>query len=168
MSKIAFATLAVALIVCAYLAVLYLAQRSLIFPVPRHSPNANLGRAEIVRLPLGGGEAQALFLAPSALFKGPAPLLIFMHGNAETAAGWVPELEEVTDWGIGALLLEYPGYGGSAGSPSERSINEAALAAYDWAQRDSRIDGSRIVTRTAARSVAGRLSGLRSTARRRR
>ena len=68
-----------------------------------------------------------------------------MHGNGELADDWVPDFEEVTTWGVAALLLEYPGYGRSAGSPSERSINEAARAAYDWAQRDSRIDGKRIV-----------------------
>lgn len=144
-SRLAFAALAIALLAGAYLAVLYLAQRSLLFPVPPYSPNVNLGRAEIVRLPLSGGDAQAFFLAPTASFPGPAPLLIFMHGNAETAADRVPTLEDVAAWGVGVLLLEYPGYGGSAGRPSERSINEAALAAYDWAQRDSRIDGTRIV-----------------------
>lgn len=145
MSKLAFAAFAIALIACAYLAVLYLTQRSLLFPAPPYSPGANPGRAEIVRLPLSGGEAQALFLAPTALFTGPAPLLIFMHGNGELADYWVPEFEEVTTWGVAALLLEYPGYGRSAGSPSERSINEAASAAYDWALSDSRIDGKRIV-----------------------
>lgn len=145
MSKLAFAALAIALLAFAYVALLYFAQRSLLFPVPPYSPNPNLGRAEIVRLPAGGGEAQAIFLAPPASFEGPAPLLIFMHGNAEFADDWVPIFEEVTPWGVGALLLEYPGYGRSRGSPSERSINEAALAAYDWAQRDSRIDGKRIV-----------------------
>jgi len=145
MSKLAFATAAIALIAGAYLAVLYLSQRSLLFPVPPYSPSANLGRAEIVRLPIGGGEAQALFLPPLASLEGPAPLLIFMHGNAEFADQWVAEFEAVTAWGIGALLLEYPGYGRSAGRPSERSINEAANAAYDWAQSDPRIASKRIV-----------------------
>lgn len=145
MSRLAFATLAIAVIAGAYLAALYSAQRSLLFPVPAYRPSADPGRAEIVRLPLGGGEAQALFLAPSALFEGPAPLLIFMHGNGELADQWLPDFEEVTAWGVGALLLEYPGYGRSAGSPSERSINEAALAAFDWARSDSRVDATRIV-----------------------
>jgi fermentation-respiration switch protein FrsA (DUF1100 family) len=145
MSKLAFATLAIAAIAGAYLAVFYLAQRSVLFPAPPYSPNADPGPAEIVRLPLSGGEAQALFLAPSARFEGPAPLLIFMHGNGELADDWVLIFEEITAWGVGALLLEYPGYGRSPGSPSERSINEAALAAYDWAQNDPRIDGTRIV-----------------------
>jgi len=145
MSKLAFAGLAIAVIALAYLAALYLAQRSLLFPVPAYRPDADPGRAEIVRLPLDGGEAQALFLAPPARFEGPTPLLIFMHGNGELADHWLPDFEEVTAWGVGALLLEYPGYGRSAGRPSEQSINEAARAAYDWAQGDARIDSKRIV-----------------------
>ena len=109
MSRLVFAALAIVVIAGAYLAALYLAQRSLLFPVPAYRPDADPGRAEIVRLPLGGGEAQALFLAPSGRFDGPAPLLIFMHGNGELADHWVPDFEEVTAWGVGALLLEYPG-----------------------------------------------------------
>lgn len=144
MSKLVVAAAAIAVLAFAYLALLYFAQRSMLFPVPLYSPRTNLGRAEIVRLPLRGGEAQALFLPPVAP-SGSAPLLIFMHGNAEFADDWVPGFEEVTTWGVGALLLEYPGYGRSAGTPSEQSINEAALAAFDWAQRDRRIDGKRIV-----------------------
>lgn len=143
MSKLVFAAVAIAVLAFAYLALLYFVQRSLLFPVPPYSPNTNLGRAEIVRLPLSGGEAQALFLPP--VTGGPAPLLIFMHGNGELADHWVPDFEEVTAWGVGALLLEYPGYGRSAGSPSEGSINEAARAAFDWARSDSRIDRRRIV-----------------------
>lgn len=153
MTKVAFAGLAIALLAVAYLALLYFAQRSLLFPAPAYTPNATVGRAEIVRLPLGGGEAQALFLAPSALVPGPAPLVIFMHGNGELADYWVPDFEEVTSWGVAALLLEYPGYGRSAGSPSEASINEAARAAFDWAQSDPRIDGRRIVA--YGRSLGG-------------
>ena len=145
MSKLALATLAIALVVCAYFAVLYLAQRSLLFPSPLNRTPATAGRAEIVRLPLSGGEAQALFLAPAGSVVGPSPLLIFMHGNAELADDWLSDFEEVTTWGVAALLLEYPGYGRSAGSPSERSINDAARAAYAWAQSDLRIDGKRIV-----------------------
>lgn len=145
MARLAFVAFAIAVIAAAYLAVLFFAQRSLLFPVPAYSPNPNPGLAEVVQLPVSGGKAQAFFVAPSAKFEGAAPLLIFMHGNAELADGWVPIFQEVASWGVGALLLEYPGYGGSDGRPSERSINEAALAAYDWAQNDSRIDGKRIV-----------------------
>jgi hypothetical protein len=165
MSRLGFAALAIALIAVAYLAALYVAQRSLLFPVPLRTPLSKPGRAEIVSLPIRGGDAHALYLAPAAAFPGPAPLLIFMHGNAELADDWLPEFEEVTTWGVGALLLEYPGYGRSAGSPSERSINAAANAAYDWAQADSRIDGNRLVPygRSLGGGPAARLAADRKS-----
>jgi len=165
MSRFGFVALAIALIAAAYLAVLYLAQRSLLFPAPVNRLPADTGRAEIVRLPLAGGEAQALLLVPAEVPAGPVPLLIFMHGNAELADDWVPVFEEVTTWGMAALLLEYPGYGRSAGRPSEPSINEAAAAAYDWAQADPRIDAKRIVPygRSLGGGAAARLAADRKT-----
>ena len=43
------------------------------------------------------------------------------------------------------LLVEYPGYGRSEGSPSQASISEAMLTAYEWARHDPRVDASRII-----------------------
>jgi pimeloyl-ACP methyl ester carboxylesterase len=42
---------------------------------------------------------------------GPAPLLIFTHGNGELAEQWVEEFAEPRSWGWAVLLPEYPGYG---------------------------------------------------------
>ena len=166
MSRFGFAALAIALIVGAYLGALYLAQRSLLFPAPLRPPPVSPGRAEIVRLPLARGEARALFLAPEDSFAGPAPLVIFMHGNAEIADDWLPVFEEVSTWGVAALLLEYPGYGRSTGTPSEQSINAAAQAAYDWARDDRRIDAKRIVPygRSLGGGPAARLAADRKAA----
>ena len=163
MSKLAFATLAIALIACAYLALLYLAQRSLLFPAPAYRHGAAPGRAEIVRLPLGGGEAQALFLAPAALFKGPAPLLIFMHGNGELADQWLPDFEEVTTWGVAALLLEYRVTAVRQAVPRRgRSTKpRVRLTTGPNAMHGSTASAS---CRTAALLVAGLQSGLRSIA----
>jgi hypothetical protein len=52
--------------------------------------------------------------------------------------------------------MEYPGYGRSAGAPSEESINETARAALRWAQADTRVDATRIVAYD--RSVGGGLA----------
>ena len=45
------------------------------------------------------------------------------------------EFEPLRDAGIGVLLVEYPGYGRSAGRPSEDSITATMLAAYDSGRR---------------------------------
>ena len=46
---------------------------------------------------------------------------------------------------MAVLLVEYPGYGRSAGSPSQSSITEAFVAAYDALIARKDIDASRIV-----------------------
>jgi len=145
MARLGFGLIVIAILACAYLAALYFAQRSLLFPAPLIQDLPNPGRAEVVRIPFDGGEVAALFLSPTTSSGGPAPLVLFTHGNAELADDWVSEFEEVSAWGWAALLVEYPGYGRSPGAPSERSINAAVHAAYDWAQGDSRIDSKRIV-----------------------
>jgi pimeloyl-ACP methyl ester carboxylesterase len=145
MSKLGFGLVATGALVGLYFAALYFAQRSLLFPAPLGPLPADSGRAEVVHLSLTGGDGVALFLAPTTTPNGPAPLVLFTHGNAELADYWISAFEEMSRWGWAVLLVEYPGYGRSAGTPSEGSINEAVLAAYDWAQRDPRIDSARIV-----------------------
>jgi hypothetical protein len=47
--------------------------------------------------------------------------------------------------GMGLLLVEYPGYGRSAGSPSQESIAEAFTLAYDRLSARPEVDPGRIV-----------------------
>jgi fermentation-respiration switch protein FrsA (DUF1100 family) len=129
-------------IVAAYLALLFLVQRSMLFPMPPPMSGAP-GSAEVVRVKADGGDAYALFLPPRR--PGPAALMMFTHGNGELADFWVDEFEVARQWGFGILLVEYPGYGGAPGSPSEKSIMESARALYDWAATDPRVDPKRIV-----------------------
>ena len=130
-----FVVLAAAAVII-YLAGLYFVQRSLLYPIPQRQPNVANSGAEIVRLAVPGASTYALFL-PARGALGPSPLLIFSHGNAEIAADSISDFKEATAW-ASALLIEYPGYGGAGGAPTERSITEAMRAGYDWAVRDSR------------------------------
>jgi uncharacterized protein len=161
----------------AYLAVLYLAQRSMLFPMPPGIFDAPPAGAEEVRVTFDGGEAYALFLPPDSPKlqrseggprgqQGNAPLLMFMHGNGELADYWTREFDEARAWGIGVLLVEYPGYGRAPGAPSEKSITESVRALYDWAQHDPRIDATRIVAygRSLGGGAAARLAVDRTVA----
>jgi uncharacterized protein len=165
MSKLGFGLFAIGVVVAAYFAVLYFAQRSLLFPAPPSELPSGSGRADVVRIPLDDGEAVALFLAPTTESSGPAPLVLFTHGNAELADQWVSAFEEMNRWGWAVLLVEYPGYGRSTGAPSERSINIAVNAAYDWAKNNPRIDARRIVPygRSLGGGPAARLAADRQT-----
>jgi uncharacterized protein len=109
------------------------------------------GAAE-VRVTFDGGEAYGLYLAPLQP-RERAPLMMFMHGNGELADYWSEEFDTAREWGVGVLLVEFPGYGRAPGSPSERSITDATLALYDWAANDPRVEGSKIVA--YGRSLGG-------------
>jgi len=141
-----------------YLGLVYLGQRRVTFPAHLALTPPVHGPAERVSLALPAGPVEAFLILPARPNPGPFPLLLFAHGNAETADGWIDDFQPVRAWGWGALLVEYPGYGRSAGKPSERSIREAMLAAYDWAREDGRIDPARIVG--YGRSLGGGAIGL--------
>lgn len=147
-----------AVLVALYLALLFVVQRSMLFPMPPAMPGDPDHRAEVVRVTTGGAEAYGLFLPSPA--SGPAALIMFMHGNGELADYWVGEFDVPRSWGFGVLLVEYPGYGRAAGSPSEKSITEATRALYDWAAKDPRVDPKRVVAygRSLGGGAAARLA----------
>src|SRR5262245_12873067 len=121
-------------------AIAYLAQRRLLFPAPP-GPHPSLpDEVELVPLEMPFGIVEALLLLPVVPSSHPAPLLLFAHGNGELADYWVDEFGPPRASGWAVLLLEYPGYGRSAGRPSEDAVRAVAGAAYEWARRDPRID----------------------------
>jgi pimeloyl-ACP methyl ester carboxylesterase len=115
----------VALIVAVYLvlcAALFFFQRSLIyFP----QPNA-----------VSGSDSQLILSMPDARVSvitrervGPRALIYF-GGNAEDVSRSLPEFTEAfPEYAV--YLLNYRGFGGSGGSPSEAAIAEDALALFD-------------------------------------
>jgi uncharacterized protein len=130
----------------AFLGTLYLLQGSFIYP-GRHDTVASSaplsGGAELLELATAYGRSEALFLPAHA--AGPRPLVIFAHGNGEVIDYWTEGLDSFRERGIGVLLVEYPGYGRSGGTPSEASIGAALAAAYDRIVTDPRVDRTRIV-----------------------
>ena len=126
-------------------------QRRVIYPRPQ--------RPEPPRLPAGtetvwlgqDEDVEAWFLAP-APSSSPFPVVMFMHGNGELIDDHADVLE-LTGEGFGVLLVEYPGYGRSGGSPNERSITAAVVAAFDYLSSQPRVDAGRIVA--YGRSIGG-------------
>jgi uncharacterized protein len=140
---------AAVLLYMGFLGLLYFSQSSIIYPgVKNHvAPTApQPPGAELLKVSTSGGTVDALFLPASddatATRK---PLVIFAHGNGEVIDYWVSGLNGFRERGIGVLLVEYPGYGRSSGSPSERSIRQAMDAAYDLIASDPRVDRTRIM-----------------------
>jgi len=132
----------------AYCGLLFLMQRQIMFPrglieVPKENPD--IAGLEQIWVDTGFGKIETWFLPPSANRAEPMPAVIFAHGNGELIDLWPLELNKFNRIGIGILLVEYPGYGRSEGSPSQASVAETFLAAYDTLVARQDVDASRII-----------------------
>jgi len=150
-----------------YWAGLFVWQRALLFPAPRLAgATARPSDAEAVWLEIAGGSVEAWYLPPLVGARGPAPLLLFTHGNGELIDDWPSAFEEPRRWGLAVLLVEFPGYGRSGGAPSQPSVTAAVLAAFDWACRHPSVDATRIIAygRSVGGGAASVLAGKRPVA----
>ena len=60
-------------------------------------------------------------------------VVLYLHGTPGTLPDCAPgRLRDLQSVGLGALAIDYRGYGGSTGSPSEAGIKLDALAAFDF------------------------------------
>lgn len=124
-----------AAVYAAYGALCFIFQRSLMYPGRAISvaaqPSLFPGIVPL-RLDTAFGRVEAWFLPAKAMMEGrKGPVLLFFHGNGEVIDFLPEEAEEFRALGVGVLLVEYPGFGRSEGSPTEESITAAAVAAYD-------------------------------------
>jgi pimeloyl-ACP methyl ester carboxylesterase len=140
----------------AYCGFLFLIQRHLLFPrylIEAPSHIENISNIERIWVNTSFGRVEALFLPPMPDTAKPAPAIIFAHGNGELIDFWPHEFKPFNRLGIGVLLVEYPGYGRSDGTPSQRSIKETFIAAYDALSSREDVDSSRMIL--FGRSVGG-------------
>jgi uncharacterized protein len=60
-----------------------------------------------------------------------APVAVYFHGNAESAAQNLPFAHDLARRGLGVFLAEYRGYGGLRGTPEEEGLYADGEAAVD-------------------------------------
>lgn len=127
--------------------------RKMLFPAPL-SPavSAGDGRSDVTVVELPSG-AEAWFLAPQGAREQRAPVLVFTHGNGELIDYWLDDFQVPRAWGMAVLLVEYPGYGRSKGSPSESSITKTMIEAHEYLNARDDIDAARIIA--YGRSLGG-------------
>lgn len=63
---------------------------------------------------------------------GGSTAVMLLPGNAGNRAGRVSTARALADQGLSVLLVEYRGYGGNPGSPSQEGLVADATAAADW------------------------------------
>jgi fermentation-respiration switch protein FrsA (DUF1100 family) len=152
-----------------YCVLIYLMQRPMLFPRqmtgPAPGPPALPG-LERLWIQIPEGKLEAWFIPPGESVFRPAPVVIFAHGNAELIDFCAEEFSHFSSLGLGLLLVEYPGYGRSAGSPSQQGIARGMAAAYDRVAARGDVDPTRIVLmgRSLGGGAAAALSRIRPSA----
>lgn len=126
------------------LALLFFAQRSLVFPIPetvRTAPEAaGFPEAEEHVLTTADGEKVIVWHVPG----GPGrPVVLYFPGNGDFLAALAGHFRSITAGGTGLVALSYRGYAGSSGRPSEQGLLGDAAAAYAFAA--ARYGADRIV-----------------------
>lgn len=128
-------------------ALLYFAQDRLIFypqAAPHFPPQAADMEIGEVRIPTEDGLTLRGWLAkPASVDARRLPLAIYFGGNAEEVSHMAALAGRLQGWSL--LAVNYRGYGGNAGSPSERALCADALVLHDWATGRPDVDPARIV-----------------------
>jgi pimeloyl-ACP methyl ester carboxylesterase len=127
-----------ALVIVGFPLLMYLMQdRLLFFPQPldasrREAIGKRFAFAREVFIQSEGGQRLQAWFVPGEMQK---PLVIYFGGNAEEVS-WMIEEAHTRVPGLGWLLVNYPGYGGSEGAPSEAAISADALRWHDYAAKE--------------------------------
>ena len=94
-----------------------------------------------VEIPTEDGERiVAWWAAPSSV----GGVVLFLHGTPSTLPDTVWRLPDLRKSGLGVMAIDYRGYGGSTGTPSELGLGADARAAFDF---HAAAPGSRIARR---------------------
>lgn len=127
---------------------LYFAQDQLIFfrpPAPIVPPHSAELVISEVRIATPDGLSLRGWLArPATAAEERLPLAIYFGGNAEEVSYMAASAGRLPGWSL--LAVNYRGYGGNAGEPSERALFADAIAVYDWAASRSDVALTRIAT----------------------
>lgn len=139
-----------------YAACLYLFQHAMMFPGAR-----TLHGVEPPDLPEGAERfwvrvedlpVEGWFLPPTVDVAKP-PLVIFAHGNAELIDFFKDRFQRFREAGLAVALVSYPGFGRSQGNPSERTMAETFVGAYDLLTARDDVDPDRVIL--MGRSMGG-------------
>ena len=120
-------------------------QRSLIY-LPDTADPTPPQDVEVVGFTTADGlELTAWLLAPEGGPAAAASTILLAPGNAGNRAGRVPTARGLVARGHAVLLLDYRGYGGNPGSPSQTGLVADARAARDHLDARGEIDADRVV-----------------------
>jgi uncharacterized protein len=124
------------IVLCIYVGLavtLYLSQRTLMyFPETIRTTPAQAGFAQAQEVALTTADGEHIF-AWHVPPRDDKPVILYFHGNGGALHYRVPRFAKLTEDGVGLIAVEYRGYGGSSGSPSEAGLIADAEAGYAFA-----------------------------------
>ena len=127
------------------LTIVWAAQRRLIyFPFGGEPEADGIGMHAPVSFPTADGLQLNAWWFAAATSPPRATVLVF-NGNAGNRAHRVPLAEALRRGGLQVLLVDYRGFGGNPGSPSERGLAADSRAAYAYVSRRPDVDRARLV-----------------------
>jgi fermentation-respiration switch protein FrsA (DUF1100 family) len=110
----------------------YIFQRNLIYFPLKTTPNPSVFNAQdmtIVSLPTKDGLTLNAWYKPAIAHH---PTILFLHGNAGNIGYRMPIARQFINNGFGFLLLDYRGYGGNKGRPTEQGLYEDGNSAIKF------------------------------------
>lgn len=147
------------LVYMASILITYVFQRQLIYFPAKNMPGRlafNAGDMETVTLHTDDGVSLTSWYKPAEMAK---PTLLILHGNAGHIGGRMPLARQFISKGYGIFLLEYRGYGGNQGQPSEQGFYRDGEAAMQFLkQRGIGIDKTVLYGESLGTGVATQLA----------
>ena len=114
-------------------AVLYVVQRALMyFPDPEQTPPAAAGLPAAQEILLETADRERL-IAWHVPPRGDRPVVLYLHGNGGALSHRAERFRTLTADGTGLVAVDYRGYGGSSGRPTEAGLLIDAETAYGFA-----------------------------------
>lgn len=146
MRRVVTGVAVVAAVAGAAFVMLWAAQRKLIYFPTQTVRSAALvsGDIEEVTFPTRDGLTLDAWLVP-AIGGSDGSVVVMFHGNGGNRADRMPIAERISAAGYAVLLVDYRGYGGNPGSPSEEGLLEDARAAIEYVSARPDVDSDRIV-----------------------
>jgi fermentation-respiration switch protein FrsA (DUF1100 family) len=124
-----------------------LQHRLVYFPGPQPPPATAVlpGTREVVFPTEDGLRLQGWFVPARARTGRPGAAVLVLPGNAGNRAHRAPLASAMAEAGMPVLLLDYRGYGGNPGRPTEAGLAADARAARLWLAAHPEVDPRRLV-----------------------
>lgn len=124
-------------IIAVVIGLVYFMQRSMMyFPSPEKQDIAKTGFANVKEVSLQTADGLDLYAWYKAPVPATKPTIVWFHGNASNVAITSYRAATYIKHGYGLLAVEYRGYGGNPGKPSEEGLYNDARAAIEWLKQN--------------------------------